>query len=532
MCRKSFIYVPRDIFVILQIAGLNQELWDSDYDWRFNAEPSGQYSRATINGDLWPRGKMLGGSAGINAMVYLRGFPRDYNNWEAMGNTNWGYDKVEVVFNRMENNQAQNISDFKNTSDDGPLKIDYFYSGDRVREVFMDGLTELGYGWARDFNGDDRIGFTNSQGNLHRGIRQSPARAYLIPAAQRPNLHVVKFATVTNLIMSGNRVQGVNFLSGSKEYQARAIREVVLSAGAIGSPQILMASGIGPRKHLSDLEIEVVNDLPVGENLQDHVVVSMHFKFKEIDGEVSFSQTLDNIYAYFKNQTGPYSAPVSPDFNGFINSRRLVADHPDLQTQHIIFERNSPGLRRGLHLRRYQRKFIDQLVEINKEMTIAIVYMIVTNPKSVGRIQLRNKDPLSKPLIYPNYFSHLEDLETVMRGQKIYNLLVETKAFKKNGGEFIQFKDFECDDYPSNGFWECYSRYFSSTLYHPSGTTKMGPSTDHTAVVDPLLRVRGVEGLRVCDAGIQPNIVTVNINPVSIMIGERCAEFIKEWYDD
>lgn len=482
-------------------------------------------------GDFWPRGKMLGGSSGINAMVYLRGLPKDYDDWEALGNAGWGFAKVEQVFNKMENNQAMNISDFRSTSDDGPIKLDYYYSGDRVREVFLGGLTEMGYGWAKDFNGGDRIGFTYSQGNLHRGIRQGTARSYLIPAAQRSNLHVVKFATVTTLEMSGNRITGVNFRKNYKHYQVLTSKEVILSAGSINSPQILMNSGIGPKDHLEQIGIETVNDLPVGENLQDHLSVSMFFKFEKITGEVSFSQMLDNIYLYFKNQTGPYSAPQSPDFNGFINSNSLLADYPDLQLQHIIFEKKSPNFRRELELRRYQRRFIEQLMDINEEMAIAMVFVIVTNPKSVGSVKLRNKNPFSKPLIYPNYLSHPYDMETVVRGMKIYDRLLDTKAFKANGADLIRFDDFECEGYPSDEFWECYARFFSHTLYHPCGTTKMGPETDLKAVVDPQLRVWDMEGLRVCDAGIQPIIVTVNINPATMMIGEMCAEFIKGQYE-
>lgn len=483
-------------------------------------------------GDLWPRGKMLGGSSSINGMVYLRGFPRDYDTWESLGNTGWGYEKVSRVFQKMENNQAKNISDFTGTSDDGPVKIDYYKSTDRVREVFMDGATEMGYRWARDFNGDDRIGYTNCQGTLTRGLRQSSARAYLIPAAKRRNLHVVKLATVTTLVMDGNRVLGVNFVKNDRIYQVRASREVILSGGAIGSPQILLSSGIGPKEHLEEVGVPVVHDLAVGENLQDHVVAHLHFKFEEIDGEISWSQLLDNVYFYFKNRTGPYGNPINPDFNAFLNTKSLKADHPDIQTQHIVFEKNSAVLLTSLQTNRYQQKYIDQLLEINRQMTIVIVYVVVANPKSVGRIKLRDNNPLSMPRIYPNYFSDHEDMETMIGGLKIYNNFPDTEAFRAKGGKLIHFDDFDCDDYPSDSYWECYARHFSTTLYHPCGTTKMGPSSDPKAVVDPRLRVRNVENLRVCDASIMPQVVTVNTNPVSMMIGERCAEFIKEEYDD
>lgn len=505
-------------------------LWDSEYSWNFQAEKSNAFSRSVVKGDFWPRGKMLGGSTSLNGMVYFRGFPRDYDTWESMGNTGWGYDSVKETFRKMENNRATNISDFKDTSDKGPVKIDYFYSSDRVRDVFLGAAYENGYRWARDFNGDDRLGYTQAQGTLNLGIRQSTAHAYLITAGKRQNLHVVKFATVTKLIITGDRVVGVNFLKNNAKYRIKATNEVILTAGAVGTTKILLSSGIGPSQHLQEMGVHPIHDLPVGENLQDHVKVSLHFKFEEIDGEISASQALDNIYLYFKNRTGPYGNPVNPDFNAFLNTKSKEATHPNIQVQHVMFERNSPALYENLKVNRYQQKYIDQLMEANRYSTVVQCYIILTNPKSVGKIQLRNRDPLSQPRIYPNYFDKREDLDIVIEGMKIYNKYLESKAFKEKGGKLILFDGLECDGYPSDSFWECYARHFSSTLYHSSGTTKMGPASDPTAVVDPRLKVRHMENLRVCDAGIMPKIVTVNTVGASMMIGERCAEIIKEEY--
>lgn len=474
---------------------------------------------------------MLGGSSGVNAMVYFRGFPEDFNHWESLGNSGWGYDMVRQSYERIEDSQDRNAS----TAVGGPLKLNYYSSSDRVREVFRAGMAELGYpSDLKDFNADDRIGFTYSQGNLHRGIRESSARSYLIPAANRHNLHVLKYSQVTSLIIEGNRVQGVNFISGNRKYEARASREVILSAGSIGSPQILLNSGVGPKAHLEEVGISLIHDLSVGENLQDHIMVAQHFQFEKLDGEISESELLDHIYLYFKNRTGPLSTPISPDFNGFFNSEGNLAGDPDFQTQHIIFEKNSLFLRRDLHLRRYKEKYIRQLEQINRRMTIAIVYVVVARPESRGWIRLRDTNPTSKPIIIPNYFGDVDglDMKTAVGGLSLYKELVETEAFKDNGGEFIYFDDFECKGLLGDSYWECYARFFTSTLYHPSGTTKMGPTSDHSAVVDQKLRVHGMEHLRVCDAGIQPTIVSVNTNGVSMMIGERCSQFIKEQYEE
>lgn len=518
--------------LLLKIPSLYLSLIGSEYDWRYYAEKSANYSRALATGTVWPRGKMIGGSSAINAMVYLRGFPGDFEVWNNMGNDRWDYETVQKVYERMENNQAKG----GNLGESGPVKLDYYYSPDRVRYVVLDAVKEKGYKFVEDFNDPDSetVGYTFTHGTLTRGIRQSAARAYLIPVADRPNLTVVKFAHVTNLIMAGNRVLGVNFKRGHLDYQALATKEVILAAGAINTPHILMLSGVGPKAHLREHGIPVVQDLAVGQNLQDHVMVAQFFQFSKIHGEVSWDQTLDMVYQYFKNKTGLLAAPASPDFIGFFNTKQVRASHPDMQTQHIVWHQNNPDLLSYLQKRGYKRQFIDQLLAVNKRMTILMVYMILANPESVGHMELRNNDPLYKPKIYPNYFGHAGDLRTMVEGLQVYDDLLDTEAFKEFGGELIHFEGLDCSgdshDYTADQYWECYARYFSTTLYHPCGTTKMGPSSDPAAVVDQQLRVRGIDNLRVADASIMPRIVSVNTNAVSMMIGERCADFIRETY--
>lgn len=473
---------------------------------------------------------MLGGSGGINVMIYLRGFPKDYDTWQNLGNDGWGYSDVERIFDKMENDQALNRSGEKSTN--GPLKLNYFRdAGNPIRKVIVDGVKERGYNWVKDFNtGNDRLGYTNMYGNFDKGIRQSSARAYLVPAGKRANLHVVKQAQVTELILEGDRVKEVEFTKDGKCYQVTSDREVILSGGSIGSPQILMQSGIGPKDHLEEIGIKPIKDLPVGKNLQDHIYVPIVFQFSEYVESEPAIQGLDNLYQYFSNRTGPL-AQLKLGLVGFINTRDLHADHPNIELIHGVYPRNSGvAIEMYSKLRQIKQNYIDQVVEINKEMAVVEFSIILINPKSRGEIKLRNDDPNSKPRIYPNYLSHKADVETLVEALKFYHNLQETRAFKAAGGTFVKYKDLECDGYPTDEYWECYARHFITTLYHPVGTAKMGPNSDPEAVVDAELRVRGVENLRVCDASIMPNIVSVNTNPASMMIGEKCAEIIKEKY--
>lgn len=514
-----------------QIPGLALHLWDTDYDWKYHAERSENYSQALNTGTVWTRGKMLGGCGGLNVMIYLRGFPKDYDTWQTLGNDGWGYSDVERIFDKMENDQALNRNG--ENSSYGPLKLNYFRdNGDPIRKVIVDGVKARGYNWVKDFNtGNDKIGLTNIYGNFDKGIRQSSARAYLIPAGNRKNLHVVKNAQVTGLKFDNDRVEEVEFTKDGKCYQVTTDREVILSGGAIGSPQILMQSGIGPRDHLEEIGIKPIKDLPVGKNLQDHIYVPMVFQFSEYVGVEPEGQGLNNLYQYFSNRTGPL-ALLNLGLVGFINTKDVHADHPNIELIHAFFPRNSGvAIEKYGKLRQIKQNYTDQVVGINKEMTVVEFGLVLINPESRGEIKLRNNDPNSKPRIYPNYLSREADVETLVEALKFYHDLQETRAFKAAGGTFVKYKDLKCNGYPTEEYWKCYVRHFSTTLYHPVGTAKMGPKSDPEAVVDAELRVRGVENLRVCDASIMPKIVSVNTNPASMMIGEKCAEIIKEKYE-
>lgn len=478
---------------------------------------------------------MLGGSSSMNAMIYLRGFPYDYDNWAAMGNHGWDYKTVLEYFKKSENNQAQDMRKYEMYhSTKGPMKVDHFNSGDGTRFVFLGAASEAGYQLGHDFNGKDRTGYAYAQGTVANGERQSTAKAYLVPAASRKNLHVIKLAHVVDLEMDqAGQVTGVNFnYNATKNFVAKAKKEVVLSAGTINTPQILMLSGIGPKQQLKQHKIKVIRDLPVGQNLQDHVYVPMFFAFKKLTDTLNAEILSDQLFMYFMRRDGPFAYLNSIDLVGFVDSKNVNGTKADIEYHHHAFERKSPVFLFFLRTLGYEDIVMQRLMQENEKYHISVAWVVLTNPKSTGEIVLRSNEPAEKPKIIPRYFEEQEDMNTMVRGLKIYAKYEDSITFKENDVELVKLNLPDCSKmkYKSDDYWECYSQMMSTTLYHPTGTAKMGPATDKDAVVDPMLKVMGTTGLRVADASIMPTIVSVNTNAAAIMIGERCADFIKdEW---
>lgn len=507
-------------------------LQHTEHDWNYRAEVTDKASKMIKNGSFWPRGKMLGGSSSMNAMVYLRGFPYDFDEWAAMGNEGWDYATVLEYFKKSEGNQAQDMIKYdKFHSATGPLKVDYYHSGEGTRFIFLGAAGEAGHFLLHDFNGDDRVGYAYVQGTVANGERQSTAKAYLVPAASRKNLHVIKHAHVVDLEMEAGKVTGVNFsYNATKTFVAKAKKEVVLSAGAIGTPQILMLSGIGPKAHLEQVKIPVVQDLPVGQNLEDHVYVPMFFTFKKLINTVDAEILSDQLFMYLMNRMGPFASVGSLDLVGFVDSKNVKGTKPDIEYHHLSYERKSPVFLFFLRAIGYDDMVIKTLMEVNEKSHVSVAWVVLINPKSKGEIVLRSNEAAEKPKIIPNYFEEQEDMDTMIRGIKFYADFEKSETFKDNEGELIKLNLPDCNmfEYKSNDYWQCYARMMSSTLYHPVGTARMGPAADKNSVVDSHLKVKGVSGLRVADASVMPKIVSVNTNAATIMIGERCADFIKD----
>lgn len=489
-------------------------------------------------GVYWPRGKMLGGSSSINAMVYIRGNRFDYNDWESLGNSNWGWNNVLEYFKKSENNLAPHTAaDRKHHGVDGPLKVIQYESNNPVEAMLAAGAAELGYKALGDVNGNEHLGFTPGQNTIYEGSRFSTVKAFLNPARNRKNLHIIKHAHVTNLQFNkDNSVKGVQFLvNGKHKLTAIPKKEVILSAGALNTPLILLNSGIGPRQQLANFKIPLIKDASVGVNLQDHLFVPLAFQFEESELEpFTMEGRLIDYFNYIMKRQGPLSDIGILHYTGFISTVN-DPERPDVQLHYFVIQKGDPYLRFALEIYNFKENIIESLEQAGKDNHILITYLVLLRPKSRGRLELRSNDPLDTLKIYSNYFTEQEDVETVFRAIRQVQKYEKTKAFKKAKAKIVKINLPKCESlkYDSDDYWRCYAKHMPSTLYHPVGTAKMGPDSDPQAVVDPELNVRGVKGLRIIDASIMPKIVSGNTNAPTIMIGEKGSDFIKaSWPTD
>ncbi|XP_047097607.1 glucose dehydrogenase [FAD, quinone] [Schistocerca piceifrons] len=512
----------------------------SQFDWKYKTAPAGAdspYCLAMVADRCnWPRGKVLGGSSVLNAMIYVRGNRRDYDRWAQLGNPGWSYDEVLPYFKKSEDQRNPYLARTAFHSTGGLLTVQEAPWRSPLAVAFVQGGQQLGYEH-RDCNGERQTGFMVAQGTIRRGSRCSTAKAFLRPVRLRKNLHVAMHAHATKLLFEGGRAVGVAFMRDGVQQAVRAKREVVLSAGAINSPQLLMLSGVGPAEHLRELGIPVVRDLKVGHNLQDHVGLGgLTFV---VDKPVTFTrarfQTVPVFLEYVLNERGPLTS-LGVEGVAFVNSRfaNHSDDWPDVQFHFAPSSINSDGgeqIRKILGLR--DGVFNTVYKPLLKAETWTILPLLL-RPRSAGWVRLRSANPAHHPLIVPNYFAHREDVDTLIEGIRIAVNLSSTPAFQQFGSRLHRIPLPGCAQlaFASDEYWECALRHFTFTIYHPVGTCKMGPASDPDAVVDARLRVHGVPGLRVVDASIMPHIVSGNPNGPVIMIGEKASDMIKEDWKD
>lgn len=511
----------------------------SEYDWYYYVEKSYKASLSMPRGCYWPRGKMLGGSSSINALMYIRGNRRDYDSWEEMGNPGWAYRNVLKYFKKSEDNRlAIEEDEFRPFHGiGGPMKVDMFLAFDPIKDLLVEAVKELGYNLVSDANAEDQMGFSFMQGTIDRGRRESTAKAFLAPLKNRTNLHILKETYATDIIINDKgEAKGVNMLLGFDKLTAKARKEVIMAGGAIGSPHILMNSGIGPKEHLEKIGIEVKKDLPVGKNLQDHAIVFVPLKLhKSFAQPIPESDMIDDIFMYLMYGVGSLSHLGVLDFTGFVNTQNRSSDYPDIQ-YHYFQYRMGEEKRLNMVLDKYGyddhvRKSLLSGIQNSELLLMTVVLM---QPKSKGRIELRSKAVLDRVRIFANYLEEQEDVDTFIRGINVAKRLIHTKTAKKHEMEILQVDLLGCShiEFDKPGYWECYVRHMTSTIYHPTSSCKMGPDSDPEAVVDARLRVKGIKGLRVIDASIMPNVISGNTNAPTIMIAEKGADLIKEDWKD
>ncbi|GAB0089466.1 hypothetical protein DMENIID0001_040090 [Sergentomyia squamirostris] len=519
------------------IPGLASVLRHSKYDWNYHVEPSDQYSISSDNGNFWPRGKMLGGSSAMNGLLYVRGYDDDYNNWAALGNPTWDWDSVLSYFKKSEMNLNPEIADafggyYHSTT--GLQAVQLFNSNDSVNEVIIQAALEMGYEFLLDYNADKYIGYTYSQGNLSDGERVSAARGFLLPVMNRTNLNIVKYAHVENLVIDDNgAVSGVNVnLRGEQKFAVIAKQEVILSAGSINSPQILMLSGIGPEETLDSLGIPVIKNLPVGKNLQDHPAINIVFRMDE-SSAVAFNpdEITKDFLAYLETHTGYFATIGTIQTMVYFNVHDRSSKYPDSKMFYFFFQKGQNANIKSLYK---SIGYIEPLAVAaakaaeNSNVLIALITNLV--PKSIGQVDLHSADPADQPRIFANYLSHEADVDLYLQTIRLCLQFLNTDIFTKHEVEIFHIPIPDCDlfEFNSDEYWICYVRHSISTSFHPVGTTKMGPDSDPEAVVDYKLKVKGTTGLRVIDASIMPVIPRGNTNAPTMMIAEKGADFVKE----
>ncbi len=477
--------------------GYFKTMHNPKFDWCYKTDPDPGIDNRQLQ---WPRGKVLGGSSSINGLLYVRGQHQDYDRWAELGNSGWDYDSVLPYFKKSED-QSRGESKYHGTG--GPLKVSDLRLRRPIADHFIAGASECQIPLNDDYNGETQEGIGYFQQTAHKGYRWSTAKGFLKPARKRSNLTVLTGAQTLRVLTENRQAQGVEYEHKGKIKTARASAEVILSAGAIGSPQILQCSGIGEGQHLQSLGIDVVHDLfGVGKNLQDHLQIRAVYKTSE--------QTLnDELNSFLKRMK------VGIQYALFRTGALTLA-----ASQVTIFTRSSPEVERPDIQFHMQPLSADKPGEGVHDFSAFTASVCQLRPESRGELKILTKDARDYPSIQPNYLSTELDLRTAINGLKVARKIVSAPSMAPHIlDEYVPGYQYDTDEQLEEAV-----RKYSQTIYHPAGTCKMG--NDKNAVVDAELKVHGFGKLRVVDASIMPEIVSGNTNAPAIMIAEKASDMI------
>lgn len=493
--KTQWIRKPGMIALVHQIAQLKKK-----FDWGYKTVPQKHMNDRQLQ---YTRGRVLGGSSAVNGMLYLRGNRANYDSWEREGNKGWGYEDVLAMYKRLEAHQDGASEHHGGT---GPIRISKHDDVDPLSHRFMEAVSDVcGVPVLDDFNGASQEGASLFQMSAAGGLRYSTSIGYLAPLAGRTNLTVESGALVERIVVEGGRAKAVQYVAGNERKTANADAEIILSAGAVGSPQILMLSGIGPAAQLAQHGIPVVQDLPVGENFHDHLFVPVNFhtpSARNSSNPFGFLATIAKEYTV----GGTWFAKTFFEAGAFV--RINGSEIPNLQIHSMPWaypqpNQDGPGF-----------------TPVDSERSFSVLPTLIY-PKSRGTVRLASKDPAAAPLIDPNYLAEPEDMQHMVDGiRKVREIMRSPKIAK-----FVKQEAHPGAASESDEQLRAEVRLRGTSVYHPVGSCRMG--VDDRAVVGPDLRVRGVQGLRVADASIMPSIIGGNTNAPCIMIGEKCAALIR-----
>jgi len=500
---STFLRKPGMIMIMHTVEQISRK-----YDWGYRQQPKPQ----TLNRDMgYYRGKVLGGCSSVNRMVYVRGNRKNYDDWAAEGNEGWSYDDVLPYFKKLETYHDRTDGDQYRGSD-GPLNVTLTPNPSPITLLWNEGVAEAFDTVVNpDYNGESQEGASTLQVNSYKGLRQSTSVGYLDPiVGKRPNLEVLLTGMVTRVILEGTTCVGVEVSDRKGKLQEiRCEKEVILSAGTTNSPTILLHSGIGPKEHLAEVGIDCVVDLPVGENLQDHAFLPLTFNTPLSNNRSTAGYILKGILQEYLGKGGSFMQKSMFENVAFVNSgMNMNPGAPDMQLHAMPWAYPAPN------------QDAPGIPEVDKRPSLTILPTIIY-PKSRGTVRLKSNNPLDKPHIDPNFFGHEDDKMFFLNGiERIRDMMGSDFMKDKHTGEIE----------PGPEFFERAKMLAEipnrvSTVYHPVGTCRMG--VDDYAVVDPQLRVRGIQNLRVADCSIMPSITGGNTNIPAVMIGERASDLIR-----
>ncbi|KAL3286142.1 hypothetical protein HHI36_000654 [Cryptolaemus montrouzieri] len=468
----------------------------------------------------YARGKVLGGSGSINYLAYTRGNKGDYNKWASLGNKGWSFDDVLPYFQKLENFESENI-DRSYRGFGGPVNVAYKIPKENFTMI-QNAHSEIGLNTVDDYNGKQQIGVSRMQRSIKYGRRVSGATAYVRPSSVRHNFNVTLEAFVTKILIDTitKSANGVQFIKNGRLFVAKARKEIIVSGGAINTPQLLMLSGIGPEDELTKHGIHVIENLPVGKFLKDHYVFQVSYKTNMTVETKPFCKYIED----YLNGEGILTNIENAVSFTFLNTRNISASIPNIE---LVFFLPTPITTPMPPRANFTTDIQKYLKKLDQHTNIYLAIFLL-HPKSVGTLSLQSNSPKDFPLIDLGIFSDPEDMEDFYKAIQIVNKIGETKAVQKVEAEQIEFQFCNQYAYDSKEYWYCALQHMATPGMHVSSTVRMGPTNDPFAVVDSHLNVYGVKNLRVADCSVMPITISGHTNGAALMIGEKAADIIKK----